>query len=122
MAAQDVGMDEASKDREIRQLIPTSGHLAVYFDEETGEPWADPLVGWALVGEIQNRAERPKVIGLVSEGKDVVLVDEFPNFLGYLSPEGGLDEWREDANQAWEEVNRKKESGLWPDTSQRRRS
>jgi len=110
---------DTTKDREIRQIIPTSGHLAVYFDEETGDPWTDALVGWALVADPTNEASaaaRPKLIGLVCEGREVVLVDEFPNFLGYMSPDGSLDDWREDAEGAWEELNQKKERGVWTDS------
>lgn len=110
---------DTPKDREIRQIIPTSGHLAVYFDEESGEPWTDALVGWALVADTTNESGtpvRPKIIGLVSETKEIILVDEFPNFLGYMSPEGGLDDWREDAQAAWEELNQKKERGVWTDS------
>lgn len=104
----------ASKDRDIRQIIPTSGHLAVYFDEETGNPWADVMIGWALVADPTNESgtpARPRIIGLVSEGREIILVDEFPNFLGYMSPDGSLDDWNEDAQDAWEQ----KRSEVWPD-------
>ena len=99
-------------DREIRQIIPSPGYSAIFFDEEDGEPWADSLVGWALVapspvksGEAQSR---PSVIGLVADGKSVLFVDEFPNFVGYLSPEGRFEDWAEDANQAWQEQQDKR--------------
>jgi hypothetical protein len=103
-----------SKDRDIRQIIPTSGHLAVYFDEETGDPWADIIIGWALVADSAPESGTParsKIIGLVSEGREIIPVDEFPNFLGYMSPDGSLEDWKEDAQAAWEE----KKSGAWPD-------
>ncbi len=94
-------------DREIRQIIPAPGYSAIFFDEGDGEPWADSLVGWALVVESPGKPGEPQpraaVMGLVADGKAVLLVDEFPNFVGYLSPEGGLDDWREDVRQAWEE-------------------
>ena len=93
-------------DREIRQIIPSPGYSAIFFDEEDGEPWADSLVGWALFSESSGGEGEPKsrssVIGLVAEGKSVLFVDEFPNFLGYLSPESRFEDWREDARLAWE--------------------
>ena len=97
-------------DREIKQIIPAPGYAAIFFDEDDGEPWADSLVGWALVAEVAELSgksaeppSRPSVIGLVADGKSVLFVDEFPNFVGYLSAEGGLDDWREEVRQAWEE-------------------
>ena len=93
-------------DREIKQIIPSPGYSAIFFDEEDGEPWADSLVGWALFSESTGDADGPQfrtsVIGLVADGKSVLFVDEFPNFVGYLSPEGRFEDWRVDARQAWE--------------------
>jgi hypothetical protein len=95
---------EKAGEREIRQIIPAPGYAAIFFDEETGEPWADALVGWALVAEsITSGGQVTKVLGLVTDGKAIVFTDEFPNFVGYLSPESGLDDWREDVRKAWEE-------------------
>ena len=94
-------------DREIRQIIPAPGYGVIFFDEDDGDPWAESLVGWALVAESPGASgepqPRPSVIGLVADGKSVLLADEFPNFVGYLSPEGGLDDWREDVRKAWDE-------------------
>src|SRR6185295_209835 len=93
-------------DREIRQIIPSPGYSAIFFDEEDGEPWADSLVGWSLFSESSDGAgeskSRSSVMGLVAEGKSVLFVYEFPNFLGYLSPESRFEDWREDARLAWE--------------------
>ena len=90
--------------REIRHLIHAAGYAAVFFDEETGEPWADTLVGWALVAESSaSGSEVTKVLGLVADGRTILFTDDFPNFVGYLSPESGLDDWKEDVRKAWEE-------------------
>jgi hypothetical protein len=95
--------DKALK-REIRHLIHAAGYAAVFFDEETGEPWADTLVGWALVAESSASGDDvTKVLGLVADGKTILFADDFPNFVGYLAPEGGLDDWKEDVRKAWEE-------------------
>ena len=97
---------DQSFERWIRQIIPSPGYSAVFFDEEDGEPWADSLVGWALFSESTGESDEPQsrtsVIGLVADGKSVLFVDEFPNFVGYLSPEGRFEDWRVDARQAWE--------------------
>ena len=94
-------------DREIRQIIPSPGYSAIFFDEEDGEPWADSLVGWALVAEAPGKSgepqSRPSVVGLVADGKSVLFVDEFPNFVGYLSPEGRFEDWTEDVRLAFEQ-------------------
>ena len=92
--------------REIRQIIPSPGYSAIFFDVEDGEPWVDSLVGWALFSESTDSSGEPQprssVMGLVVEGKSVLFVDEFPNFVAYLSPEGRFEDWREDARLAWE--------------------
>ena len=94
-------------EREIKQIIPSPGYSALFFDEEDGEPWAGTLVGWALFSESTGNPDGPQsrtsVIGLVADGKSVLFVDEFPNFVGYLSPEGRFEDWRADARQAWQE-------------------
>jgi len=99
-------------DREIRQIIPSPGYSAIFFDEEDGEPWADSLVGWALVAEAAGKSDEPRshssVIGLVADGKSVLFVDEFPNFVGYLSPEGRFEDWTEDVRLAWEQQQKDK--------------
>jgi hypothetical protein len=99
-------------DREIRQIIPSPGYSAIFFDEEDGEPWADTLVGWALVMEAPGKSgeppARPAVIGLVADGKSVLFVDEFPNFVGYLSPEARFEDWTEDVRLAWEQQQKDK--------------
>jgi hypothetical protein len=99
-------------DREIRQIIPSPGYSAIFFDEEDGEPWADSLVGWALVAESSAKPgeppSHPSVIGLVADGKSVLFVDEFPNFVGYLSPEGRFEDWTEDVRLAWEQQQQDK--------------
>jgi hypothetical protein len=105
--------------REIRHLIQSPGYAAIFFDEETGEPWADALVGWALVAESSTSGEQvTKVLGLVTDGKAIVFTDEFPNFVGYLSPEGGLDDWREDVRKAWEEQQKLESGGTDVDAAQ----
>lgn len=69
--------DGAPTVREIRQIVATSGHLAVFFDEENGEPWVDQLIGWALVGD-GSGAAAARIVGVVSDGKEVVLCDDIP--------------------------------------------
>ena len=110
--------------REIRQIIPTSGHLAVFYDEETGEPWVDQLVGWAFVVEKSPESAAqtsPRIIGLVSDGKEIVLADEVPNFLGYMSPGGGLEGWTEEAAKAFEESSNEQQDSEPADAVARRR-
>ena len=99
-------------EREIRQIIPASGYAALFFDEDNGEAWADSLVGWALVAESNSEPVHQRtpslVLGLVADGKAIVFADEFPNFVGYLSPEGALDDWRDEVSKAWEEQKSQK--------------
>ena len=99
-------------DREIRQIIPSPGYSAIFFDEEDGEPWADSLVGWALVADRPDKSGEPQarasVVGLVADGKSVLFVDEFPNFVGYLSPEGRFEDWTEDVRLAWDQQQSKR--------------
>ena len=106
-------------DREIRQIIPSPGYSAIFFDEEDGEPWTDSLVGWALVAEPPGKSpetpSRAAVVGLVADGKAVLFVDEFPNFVGYLSPESGFEDWRDDARLAWEA---QRDEGSTPDKAE----
>jgi hypothetical protein len=109
--------EESPSTREIRQLIPATNFVAVFFDEENGAPWVDVIVAWALVAD-SARGPFPTVMGMVADGKEIVFVDEFPNFLGYLSPEGSLDEWRERAREAFE--SQQTEGGAQP-AAQRRR-
>lgn len=92
---------DGGKNRRISQIIPGSGHLAVYFDEETGEPWCDFVLGWALVEETDEPHVQSRVVGLVAGEKEIVLVDEYPNFLGYMQPDGSLNDWQADAEEAW---------------------
>ena len=110
-------------DREIRQIIPSPGYSAIFFDEEDGEPWADSLVGWALAAESPGKSGEPQsrsvVIGLVADGKSVLFVDDFPNFVGYLSPEGRFEDWAEDARQAWEAQRDKGTSAVNADETRR---
>lgn len=88
--------------RNIRQLTSAFNFSAVFFDEENGEPWVDTIVAWAVVDSPGN-ASSQTVIGLVADGKDILFVDEFPNFLGYLSAESTIDSWRDRAMDAFEQ-------------------
>ena len=91
-------------ERRILQIIPAVGQCVVYFDLETGEPWVDDVVCWALVqeGDAQTAA-RTRVVGLVVDQTDVVGVDEFPNFVGYMITTESLDNWRDLTYEAWKE-------------------
>lgn len=108
---------DSPKRRDIRQVVPATGHRAVYFDEETGEPWTDPVVAWGLLVDWGNASPfgaqplTAKLVGLVPDVKEIVPVDEFPNFLGYMSPGGKLKAWKEEALRAWKERQGKLESG-----------
>ena len=106
---------EAQDARRILQIIPAVEYCVVYFDLETGEPWVDNVVCWALVEEPgrQNPA-KTKVVGFVVDGTEVVGVDEFPNFVGYMMPTEMLDHWRDTSYEAWKDW---RESGAPEDQS-----
>jgi len=90
--------------RKITQITPGGNFCAIFFDEENGEPWIDSIVAWAHIespSDAQTIGSR-SVIGLVADGKEIVFVDEFPNFVGYLSPESSIDVWRDRVKAAWE--------------------
>ncbi|HMG37062.1 MAG TPA: hypothetical protein VKM94_24240 [Blastocatellia bacterium] len=109
---------ESTVNRQIKQLIPAVNFCAVFFDEDNGEPWIDSVVAWALA-ESSIAGQPDVVIGLVPDGRDVVFADDFPNFVGYLSPERTLDEWRDRAREAWEAAH---DAGTLPPNPRRRGS
>ena len=84
------------KARVIKQLVLAANFGAIFLDEEGGEPWVDTVCAWALISEspMDGSAPTESVIGMVADGKEVVFVDEFPNFAGYLSPDDSLDQWK----------------------------
>ena len=92
----DAPPEKTGSRRVIRQLVLSTNFGAVFLDEDGDEPWVDTIVAWALVAnESYDRTNLTEaVVGLVADGKDIVFVDEFPNFAGYLSPDSSLDEWR----------------------------
>jgi hypothetical protein len=102
--------EASSATRVIKQLIPTANFVAVFYDEESGEPWVDSVVLWALVSDPANGSAQ-SIIGMVADEKDILFVDEFPNFIGYLSPEGSLNDWRERAQEAFEKRQESDQSG-----------
>ena len=107
-------------ERRILQIIPAAEYCVVYFDLETGEPWVDNVVCWALVEEAGGQnPPKTKVVGLVADGTEVIGVDEFPNFVGYMMPTESLDHWRDTSYEAWKEW---RESGAPEDQSQGKRS
>ena len=111
--------DETQGDRRILQIIPSVEYSVVYFDLETGEPWADSLICWALVEDPRSgKPSKTKVVGFVADATEVIGVDEFPNFVGYMMPTEGLDHWRDASDEAWKEW---RESGAPEDQSQGKR-
>ena len=95
MTDQTIGPEHASKSRVIKQLMLATNFGAVFVDQGESEPWVDTILAWALVSSsAPDGSTSDSVVGLVADGKDVVFVDEFPNFVGYLSPDSSLDEWR----------------------------
>ena len=107
--------DEIQVARRILQIIPSVEYSVVYFDLETGEPWADSLVCWGLVEDPGGpNPPNTKVVGFVVDGTEVLGVDEFPNFVGYMMPVEGLDHWRDASYEAWKEW---RESGAPEDQS-----
>ena len=61
---------------------------------------------------------KTKVVGLVADGQEVIGVDEFPNFVGYLAATESLDQWRDASYEAWRKW---RESGAPEDQSQGKR-
>ena len=92
---------ESTAKREIRQIIPATGFVAVFFDEDDGEPFGETMVGWALVVESVEGSDRTAIVGLVTENQSVVFADELPNLVGYMSPEGALDDWKDAVQEAY---------------------
>ncbi len=110
---------EKQGERRILQIIPPSEYNVVYFDLETGEPWADNVICWALVEELGGlKPPKTKVVGMVADGAEVIGVDEFPNFVGYMISIESLDNWRDASYEAWKQW---RESGAPEDQSQGRR-
>ena len=108
---------EPSGVRQIKQLVHAVNFCAVFFDEDNGEPWIESVVGWALAGFAEPQTD--VVVGMVPDGKDIVFADEFPNFVGYLSPERTLDDFRGKAREAWEAAH---DEGRLPPNPRRRGS
>lgn len=82
--------------RRILQIIPADDWKAAYAirpnHNKNNPVWIDPLACWALV----QQEGVPFVVGMDST---LSFCDQGDNFLGYLSPGGNPDAWKEKALQ-----------------------
>jgi len=99
-------LEEPQIERRILQIVQSADYCVIYFDAETGEPWADNIICWALVEdrlEAASGQSKTRVVGLVADGAETIAVDELPNFVGYMPPTDSMEQWRDASYDAWKE-------------------
>ena len=108
--------------RRVSERFDANGWQAVFYDSETGEAVARPLVCWARYTEDDSLVKGPHIEGIAICGERSADVHPCPNnaapdwcdlhngFLGYLAPGEEIPEWMTDeartAKRIWDSAER----------------